>query len=218
MQSLWGRPSPSLIGLPDPALAALPCICPRRRPVEPIPARPWPLLLSPGTRASTRHNPSRPQGTSTERVVDRSARSCFARAKHERDLGSARRLVVVQAGTRSAARLATARGTKAERLGLAFRATQVRVRRHGDAGCGDQSGSHPRRRAPCLCSICDTVPMAKNACLVGEGRRPSRRARHRSAPCTRPRQAGWKSWRDAISTMSSGVSRPTPAAAASSRK
>src|SRR3954466_3221035 len=38
------------------------------------------------------------QRTSSERVVDRSAHACFARAKHERYLGSARRLVLVPSG------------------------------------------------------------------------------------------------------------------------
>src|SRR5215212_4424552 len=44
--------------------------------------------------------------TTSERVVDRSAHACFARAKHERDLGSARRLVVVQ-GARDTSRSGT---------------------------------------------------------------------------------------------------------------
>jgi hypothetical protein len=39
------------------------------------------------------------RGTSSERVVDRSAHACFPRAKHERDLGSARRLVVVRSAS-----------------------------------------------------------------------------------------------------------------------
>jgi phosphoglycerate dehydrogenase-like enzyme len=37
----------------------------------------------------------RSKWTTSTRVVDRSADACFARAKHERDLGSARRLDVV---------------------------------------------------------------------------------------------------------------------------
>jgi hypothetical protein len=40
-------------------------------------------------------NASLARWTSTERVVDRSAHACFARAKHERYLGSAGRFVFV---------------------------------------------------------------------------------------------------------------------------
>ena len=68
-----------------------------------------PVLL----RATTCPHPAGPRPapwTSSERVFDRSAHACLARAKHERDLGSARRSDVVLGSSQIGGPLAIALG------------------------------------------------------------------------------------------------------------